>query len=154
MTSNTSETQPHAPVQQIAALIDGLVTHLQRVEASTFPADLLEDLTLHEAHVLKAIPPTGIRMSDLAKAIGISSASMTVAIDRLEKKSYVTRERNRKDRRVVMVCLNARGKSVNTEHDRVHKQIAEHILKNLSKVERVSILDALSHILEALETVD
>ncbi len=141
------------PLQKVASLIDKLVSSFQEAEATTFPDDLLEDLTLHEAHVLKAIPANGIRMSDLAKAIGISSASMTVAIDRLEKKSYVSRERNAKDRRVVMVVLNDRGRSVNAEHDRVHKQMAEHILRNLNPEERVSIVDSLSHILHALEKV-
>ncbi|MFA6338230.1 MAG: MarR family transcriptional regulator, partial [Saccharofermentanales bacterium] len=69
------------------------------------------DLSIAELHTLDAIGPYEARtMTETANDLGITTGTLTVAIDRLLKKGYVTRDRDTVDRRIVRISLTKNGK--------------------------------------------
>ena len=60
--------------------------------------------------VLKTIYQSGsLSLGELSKRMYLHPSTITGAVDRLEKKGYVLRDRNAEDRRVVKVRLTSKG---------------------------------------------
>jgi len=53
-----------------------------------------------------------LRMSDLAESLGMTPASASALIERMEQRKFVTRRSDADDRRTVLVELSRRGKHV------------------------------------------
>src|ERR687895_2262514 len=71
----------------------------QRRLVSAHQASILDHLDAVESTVL----------SDLAKHMGVTASTMSLAVDRLERNGYVTRERDDADRRRVRIRLTEAG---------------------------------------------
>lgn len=78
--------------------------------------------------------------SQLALATGLSPASMTAALDALEKKGYVQRGSHPTDRRMVSVHVTAEGRSFMDESFHQHGRGGVRMLKHLSQEERKTFL--------------
>ena len=105
------------------------------------------DVTVNEVHTLDAIgkyePGT---VSELASAMMVTASTMTIAINRLERKGLVKRERAGDDRRVVRVYLTDRGRSLSYVHKRFHRKMVRAVAERLSPEE----IDILSRAMENL----
>lgn len=53
-----------------------------------------------------------LRMSDLAESLGMTPASASALIERMEQRKFVTRRSDADDRRTVLVELSRRGKHI------------------------------------------
>jgi len=61
--------------------------------------------------VLKTVFQNGsLPLGELSQKMYLHPSTITGVVDRLEKKGYVSRDRDREDRRVVMVQLTPKGK--------------------------------------------
>jgi len=90
------------------------------------------DLSIAELHTLEAIGPYEARaMSETANRLGITTGTLTVAIDRLVKKGYVERNRDTKDRRVVRINLTRHGKLAYRMHSKFHTLLVKRIMEPL-----------------------
>lgn len=122
---------------------------------------LEELLKEHHAHHSTSIPLTTsqfhiacyilfqepLTISELASQFGISKASMSSAIDRLEKHRMATRARLDKDKRVVYVLLTDYGKTVIEQmHASWVSKIEERVAKPLTKQEQDLFLELMSKI--------
>ena len=75
-------------------------------EEKSLQAGYFSDLSIAEMHTLTAIGPYESRtMTKTAEDLGITTGTLTVAIDRLVKKGYVIRQRDTNDKRVVRISL-------------------------------------------------
>ena len=64
------------------------------------------DLSVAQISVLRLLAETGpLRVTDLAREIGLSASSVTGLIDRLEAEGHIERRRSLEDRREVTVVL-------------------------------------------------
>lgn len=63
------------------------------------------------------------KMKKIAGRMGITTGSLTVAIDRLEKKGFVKREMMPDDRRSYHIALTDEGKVFSEEHQRFHREL-------------------------------
>lgn len=84
----------------------------------------LEGAQRQQFWVLGALAESPRRMSDLATIAGVSQASLTGIVDRLEEHGLVERRRSDEDRRVVAVAITDAGRA---EMSRKH----EHLLARL-----------------------
>ena len=90
------------------------------------------DLSIAELHTIEAIGPSEARaMSETANRLGITTGTLTVAIDRLVRKGYVERNRDTKDRRVVRIHLTRRGKLAYRMHSKFHTLLVKRIMEPL-----------------------
>jgi DNA-binding MarR family transcriptional regulator len=85
---------------------------------------------------------------ELAKAVGLSPGAATVMIDRLVEVGHVTRERNPKDRRGVLVKPNPKSVEKAWEHISPLIVASENALASVSPLERKAIENYLITMLE------
>lgn len=64
------------------------------------------DISVAQLTVLRLLSETGpLRVSDVAREVGLSASSVTGLFDRLEAEGFVERRRSQEDRREVTVLL-------------------------------------------------
>ena len=134
-----------------AALNDVLVNlfrDIMELEEQAIITQEYQDITNNDMHVIEAI---GVgepkNMSTIAKLLSVTVGTLTIAMNSLVNKKYVTRQRSEKDRRVVFVKLTERGERAYHHHADYHRQMTEAILDKLDEKELpvlIKTLDALS----------
>jgi DNA-binding MarR family transcriptional regulator len=97
-------------------------------------------LSMSEIHVLEAVikveEPT---MTNIAKKLGITVGSLTVSVNTLYQKGYLSRERDSEDRRKVVIGLLPKAEEVMETHNDFHNDMINSIFHDL-KVDEDEIL--------------
>lgn len=103
-----------------------------------------DDLSAHQASILDHLDEVDpMTMSDLAGHMGVTIATMSLTIDRLEAKKYVRRARDPKDKRRVLLRLTERGERVRAAKSVLDPVRVEAVLSELSPTERERALEGL-----------
>ena len=93
-------------------------------------------LTLPQMHTLEILGTDGdLRMTELAAKMGITTGSLTVLVDRLERGGFVVRKPHETDRRSIRVGLTPEGRRLFVEHHKLHDQLTQEILCALTPEE-------------------
>lgn len=104
-------------------------------------------LSLKEIHLLEAIDRTKERgentSTGVAKHLGITLGSLTVAVNVLERKGLVLREREMRDKRLLFLSLTELGKYINDYHKKYHEKMIAEVLEKLDESEQEVLLSAL-----------
>ena len=99
-----------------------LFRDIMDIEQQAIITSEFKDLTNNDMHVIEAI---GIEepknMSTIAKELSVTVGTLTIAMNSLVKKGYVTRQRGKEDRRVVYIFLSEKGRAAYEHHARFHK---------------------------------
>jgi DNA-binding MarR family transcriptional regulator len=82
-------------------------------------------------------------MTDLAGHMGVTVATMSLAIDRLERKGYVRRDRDPQDRRRVLLRATAAGIRIREAKSVLDPARVEQELTNLSAADLKTALKGL-----------
>jgi DNA-binding MarR family transcriptional regulator len=135
----------------LAELIEMLSYSMEQHETQVIAASEFSALTMSQIHYLDMIyhlqEPT---LSDLARRLGVSKPTVTVAVDALERKGYVRKVRSLEDKRVLHVMLTARGKASAELHESIHRGYAGKIAAGLEPGELDSLRELLSKALTSL----
>lgn len=98
---------------QIPQIIDDLRRIFQAINEYSRSAEKETELTGPQLWALKILAATApLRVSELARQMYLSPATVVGILDRLEAKKLVTRERCKEDRRAVDLCLTEIGQEV------------------------------------------
>ncbi len=93
-------------------------------------------LSPQQNHTIEIVGNEGpIRMKPLSDKLGVTTGTLTVMIDRLEKAGYVERQNDPMDGRAYNVVLTNRGKEIHKEHHAYHHKLAEDISSDLDPSE-------------------
>lgn len=112
--------------------------HLTSWEHSTIRAS---DLAVSEAHAIEALGHYGpMNMKQLAQRLGVTTGTVTVTVDRLERKGYGKREVDPEDRRVNWIRLTEKGRAEYEEHHACHRALTQHITRVLTRQEAGQLL--------------
>ena len=99
-------------------LLVRLFKDIMEIEGKCLVTEEFKDLSYNDFHVIEAIgvnePKT---MTTVAKLMGVTTGTLTKAMDGLTRKGYVIRERSTQDKRVVWVYLTDTGR-VSSRDDR------------------------------------
>ena len=101
------------------------------------------EVSISELHMLEAVGENrdrGMLVCELAQRMQLTPPTVTVAINKLALKGYVTKTRSTLDKRSVIVNLTRMGKKVNAAHRYFHEQMVRNIEKLLSPAEREGML--------------
>jgi DNA-binding MarR family transcriptional regulator len=102
------------------------------------------DLSVAEMHTLEGIGLYASRtMSETAATLGITTGTLTVAIDRLVRKGYVERKRDPGDRRVVRIELTRKGKLAYRMHNKFHTLLVDRLTGPLDGQHKQVLVDTL-----------
>lgn len=107
-------------------------------------------LTMSELHVIDAIGTELLPMSEIATRLGVTPGTITVAVDRLEKKGFLTRMRTAEDCRLVLVGLTPSGEEVLRHHAAVDRYLASCAVAHLSPEEQESLVRMLDKVRRAI----
>ena len=109
-------------------------------------------VTAPQLWALKTISQNqSLSLSELGQAMYLHPSSITGLIDRLEKKGFVSRKRDQKDRRVVKIELTPMGTALAKKSPNPIQGKMIHGLKNLKKGDLNSIFNATKKLVEIME---
>ncbi len=93
-------------------------------------------LTTAQAHTIEIVGHCSpIKMKDLAEKIGVTTGTLTVAVDRLEKKGLLVRKPHESDRRAYLIELTPEGEIYFEQHHKFHIKMTEELVADLSSEE-------------------
>ncbi len=117
-----------------------------KLESKKFFSKTLDDLTVIEINTIVVIGhgEEDKKMSEIANTLGVTFGTPTVTVDRLIKKGYVIRRRDKEDRRQVFISLSETGKDVFESIIMIRNILAEKIYGILSEEERKVLINILS----------
>ena len=112
-----------------------------------------KDLSLRELHLIdavcRAVDQGGDnRSTAIAAALGITAGTLTSAVNLLEKKGYLLRRRDERDKRVVHLLPTERGRAADARHRDFHRQMVAHVRDGLTDEEAEGTLRALGRVAE------
>lgn len=122
-----------------------LFRDIMDIEQQAIITQEFNNITNNDMHVIEAI---GIgapkNMSAIAKELSVTVGTLTIAMNSLVKKGYVTRQRGNEDRRVVYISLSEKGKEAYEHHARFHQEMIAGIVAGLSENEIEVLIKALT----------
>ena len=136
-------------------LVD-IFNEILRIEEQ-YLAKNFSNLSVREAHVIEAVCTAQQkgrenRANEIAKTLRITPGTLTTSIGFLEKKGYLARQRDEKDKRVVRIIATDLGKKANELHQHFHQELVDDVLRILTQEEQVIFIRALSEVTSFFRT--
>ena len=129
-----------------------LFREINEVEERSIITQEFGDITNNDMHVIEAIGTgTPRNMTAVARALGVTTGTLTISMNSLVKKGYVQRVRSEEDRRVVLVSLTEKGKRAFDHHKRFHDEMIRQVLKGLDGQEQEILRKALLNLMDFFE---
>ena len=89
-------------------------------------------------------------LSELAEVMKIAKPSMTVMINRLEKKNFLKKVQSDSDRRTAHIHLTEKGEKAAGLHQELHIKISEMLVSDLTESEREILMVLLNKSVQSL----
>lgn len=109
------------------------------------------NLSISELKLLDAVyrnMSEGAYVGVIAQELYITPSSVTIAVNRLEKKGFVTRRRSTADARQVMIELTEEGARAARIHRRFHRNLANTIKKDITEEEQKILIKCIERMNE------
>lgn len=125
--------QAPAPPDRFAAVMTDIARAFHAPGGRGLPAWLAQDLTLAQVRTLFLIAHEApLPMGRLAEILGVSVASASGIVDRLERHGLVAREHRTDDRRIVECVLTDTGRGIIDEASGQRLEMARRVLDVLA----------------------
>ncbi|MDP2814437.1 MAG: MarR family transcriptional regulator [Erysipelotrichaceae bacterium] len=106
-------------------------------------------LSMTEVHTLENIQKSKTKtMSDVARLQLITQGTLTVAVNRLQEKGYVSRLQDAQDKRIIRLSLTAKALDVLAIHDKFHEEMIDSFISDLKIDQDVALITSLRRIME------
>ncbi len=126
-------------------LLVKLFKNIMEIEEKWLITPEFKDISVNDMHVVEAI---GIKepksMSTVAKLMSVTTGTLTKSMDGLSDKGYVSRERGKKDKRVVFVSLTEKGRRAYRHHEKFHRNMIDNIKVGINDHETTVLIYALA----------
>ena len=110
------------------------------------------EVSAHQASILDHLDEVDpLSMTDLAGHMGVTVATMSLAIDRLERRKYVRRDRDARDRRRVLLRVTPAGVRLREAKSVLDPVRVEQVLAQLPHAHREAALKGLDLLARASE---
>ena len=132
---------------QLDNLLGKIYGHTMSAEQTYVADSEFKDISVNDMHIIAAVGmKTSGSMSSIAKKMGVTVGTLTIAINSLVKKGYVNRVRSSKDRRVVLISLSEKGEKAFIYQQGFHDKLREFLQTELSSEQCGALVAALSKI--------
>lgn len=110
-------------------------------------------LTILDFWILKSLRDGAKPMVELANSLYVTQAAITNSVDRLEQNGFVTRSKDKRDRRINIISITGKGEEFLREIDVAYREIAAASLKKLSNEELNNLVGLLGKVLKGLSEI-
>ena len=132
---------------KINTILVRLFNDILDYESKVFKNTEFKDITTNDMHIIDVIGLNQKKnMSGVAKDLSVTMGTLTISINNLVKKGYVTRVRSEKDRRIVYVELSKKGIDAYNKHNEFHKDMVTSMLDTLDDKETEILIKGLHKI--------
>ncbi|HIU03198.1 MAG TPA: winged helix-turn-helix transcriptional regulator [Candidatus Onthocola gallistercoris] len=122
--------------EQLNNVLLYLFNHAMDVEERVLASGNFKNISVNDMHIIDVIGPDGAKsMSALAKEVGVTVGTLTIAMNNLVKKGYVNRARSVHDRRVVLISLTEKGVRAFRWHERFYGHLIEAMREGMDEKE-------------------
>lgn len=133
--------------QELNKILVELFNDTMDIERKYVMKSEFKDVSVNDMHILDAIGADGSKsMSVVARAVGVTVGTLTIAMNSLVKKGYVARVRSEEDRRVVLVSLSEKGRDAYMYHETFHLKMVEAMRSGLDEQQCGVLVTALSNL--------
>ena len=147
MISDAAELSAKDQAKVLNDLFVDTFNSVMRIEERALESRLTKGLTIAEVHTIEAV---GLHEKNpvkvVAERLGVTLATATAAITKLERKGFVTREKGEQDRRQVFVSLTLSGRKAWRAHSMFHQKLVEQALSPLNAEESRALMLALGKV--------
>jgi DNA-binding MarR family transcriptional regulator len=131
--------------------LTGIMSMVYEMKKKCLQVDhkLMEDLKISQSELLffSALNNCqGITSPELAKNMGLSPSRVSRVVDKLFVNGYLDRNTATNDRRVITLCLTAKGKAIRTKIDKVRNECEERLLDIIPSAEMERFTEIFSKI--------
>ena len=130
-------------LEELNTLFVDTFTAIMRVEEKSLKHVGQGELSIAEFHTLECIgqgQDNCRTVGEIAEALGVTVPTVTVCVNKLVKKGYVTKTKSEKDARIAIVELTAAGQKMNRLHRFFHEQIVLSIRREFDDEEMEYLL--------------
>lgn len=108
------------------------------------------DITSREIHLIENVGKNDGKMtiSDVAEALQITLASITVMANKLEGQDYLIKKKSESDARQVCLSLTEKGREIDKRHYEFHRNMVKEIIGGLTDFEKDVLTGAIKKLNE------
>ena len=125
-------------------ILVNLFQEIMDIEEKALITAEFKNISVNDMHIIEAIG-TGEpkNMSTVAKLMSVTVGTLTIAINNLVKKGYVSRVRSEEDRRVVLIFLTEKGKRAYQHHRVFHDGMVKALVEGLDEGQQKILVKSL-----------
>ena len=125
-------------------ILVNLFQEIMDIEEKALITAEFKNISVNDMHIIEAIG-TGEpkNMSTVAKLMSVTVGTLTIAINNLVKKGYVSRVRSEEDRRVVLIFLTEKGKRAYQHHRETHDGMVKALVEGLDEGQQKILVKSL-----------
>ena len=125
-------------------ILVNLFQEIMDIEEKALITAEFKNISVNDMHIIEAIG-TGEpkNMSTVAKLMSVTVGTLTIAINNLVKKGYVSRVRSEEDRRVVLILLTVKGKRAYQHHREFHDGMVKALVEGLDEGQQKILVKSL-----------
>ena len=139
---------------QLNEVLVHVFNHALKIEENSLIREEFKEISMNDMHIIDAIGDGDAKnMSSIAKLVGVTVGTLTIAMNNLVKKGYVVRTRSEEDRRVVLISLADKGKRAYARHQAFHLEMIKAMREGLSDELCLVLLRAIKNLKDHLKTV-
>ena len=132
-----------------------IFNEILRTEEASLKSKELKNLSMREAHIIETVCDAeeieNNTASEIALSQRITAGTLTATISNLERKGYVIRCRDQRDKRVVRIFPTEKGKTANEVHQSFHQKMVSSIISALKEDELQIFVKGLAAVQTFLE---
>jgi DNA-binding MarR family transcriptional regulator len=135
--------------QQLGDLCSALVRRLRLLERSELSCC---GIPMSQAMVLQTLQarPEGLRMSEVAEALGVAQSTATRLVEPLVRESRVERRPAPDDGRAVVIALTDKGQHAAAELSKLSQRWSDGVLLRIPEEQRDVVIEALEVVVDAV----
>lgn len=136
--------------QEINRFLVGIFNEILKTE-ELFVSKTFNNLSVREIHVIEAVCNVEAagednRSTSIAERLKVTAGTLTTAVVQLERKGYLIRERDQKDKRIVHILPTSDGRQAQQYHMEFHKNMVDEAVDRLTEEETEVFVKALDSI--------
>lgn len=130
--------------QLLNHILKDLFYKILRLQAKSVSKSTNNNINRTEMHVLENIQDTpDATVTDIAETLGISKATASVSIARLQEKDYLKKIKSEKDKRKSILVLTENGEFCCKKHKQFHDTMVRSVLKEFKIEEYPEVIKSL-----------